>query len=167
MPRSGETSLDQISFDEHRENLNILYVAATRATKELVLNVDLFYLLYKMCRVRNRNGKRRKETHRKKTSLRNRFIVSRFLRMIFDVAVVRLTLIKRQQWRRIKKFFFNFNRFNYHLFVCLFVMTSSFETFVTFFFQNIRTAGDFSPLPICVKHLPSSFISICQLYHSI
>jgi hypothetical protein len=52
LPRSSDVSLDQISPDEHRENINILYVAATRATKELILNMDLFYLLYKMSRVR-------------------------------------------------------------------------------------------------------------------
>jgi ATP-dependent exoDNAse (exonuclease V) beta subunit len=52
LPRPNDVSLDKISLDKHRENLNILYVAATRATKELVLNMDLFYLLYKMCRVR-------------------------------------------------------------------------------------------------------------------
>lgn len=52
LPRSSDSPLEQISLDDNRENLNILYVAATRATKELILNMDLFYLLYKMCRVR-------------------------------------------------------------------------------------------------------------------
>ena len=55
LPRSNETPLDELSVDENRENLNILYVAATRATRELVMNNDLFYLLYKMCRVRTTN----------------------------------------------------------------------------------------------------------------
>ena len=52
LPRSSDLTLEQLSPDEHRENLNILYVATTRATKELILNTDLFFLLYKMCRVR-------------------------------------------------------------------------------------------------------------------
>ena len=56
LPRSSDIPLEKISLDEHRENLNILYVAATRATKELILNMDLFYLLYKMCRVRQESA---------------------------------------------------------------------------------------------------------------
>lgn len=52
LPRSGDSPLEQLSLDDHRENLNILYVAVTRATKELVLNLDLFNLCYKMSRVR-------------------------------------------------------------------------------------------------------------------
>jgi superfamily I DNA/RNA helicase len=55
LPRSSDSPLEQLSLDEHRENLNILYVATTRATKELILNMDLFYLLYKMCHVRKKN----------------------------------------------------------------------------------------------------------------
>ena len=51
LPHSSDLTLEQMSLNEHRENLNILYVAATRATKELILNMDLFYLLYKMCQV--------------------------------------------------------------------------------------------------------------------
>jgi superfamily I DNA/RNA helicase len=55
LPRANDATLDDLLPEEHRENLNILYVAVTRATKELILNADLFYLLYKMCRVSARS----------------------------------------------------------------------------------------------------------------
>jgi len=61
LPRADDCPLEQLPIDRYRESFNILYVAATRATKELVLNVDLFYLLYKMCRVRKL--KHRKKNH--------------------------------------------------------------------------------------------------------
>jgi len=32
---------------------------------------------------------------------------------------------------------------------------------------NVTTAGEYSPLPVCVKHLPESFVSIAQLYQNI
>ncbi|CAF0781976.1 unnamed protein product [Didymodactylos carnosus] len=50
IPRPQDVPFDQVNMDEHRENLNILYVAATRAKNELILNQDLFYFLYKMCK---------------------------------------------------------------------------------------------------------------------
>jgi len=32
---------------------------------------------------------------------------------------------------------------------------------------NTITAGEYSPLPLCVKHLPESFVSIAQLYQNV
>jgi superfamily I DNA/RNA helicase len=96
LPRSSDLSLEQLSPDEHRENLNILYVATTRATKELILNMDLFYLLYKMCRVR-RKIPLLFFLNEKKNDSRNHFMIFHFPRKQNHVQVVQLNRIQLQK----------------------------------------------------------------------
>ncbi|UJR26727.1 hypothetical protein I4U23_008042 [Adineta vaga] len=125
LPRSSDSTLEQLSLDEHRENLNILYVAATRATKELILNMDLFYLLYKMCR----------------EPLFDLSFSSQ-LEQCASCVVEQKTTTERNQ-----EILFKFKQ----------IQLSS----------NTTTAGHYSPLPICIKHLPDSFVSIAELYQNI
>ncbi|CAF3398834.1 unnamed protein product [Rotaria sp. Silwood1] len=126
LPRSSDLPLEQISLDEHRENLNILYVAATRATKELILNMDLFYLLYKMCR-----------------------------EPIYDLSF--LSNMEQCASCAIESD----------------SMTRAMNTEILFKMKpiqlscNTTTAGEYSPLPVCLKHLPESFVSIAQLYQNL
>ncbi|CAF2805329.1 unnamed protein product [Rotaria sp. Silwood2] len=126
LPRSSDLPLEQISLDEHRENLNILYVAATRATKELILNMDLFYLLYKMCR--------------------EPFYDLSFLSNMEQCAscVIESDSITKAMNKEI-------------LFKIKPIQLSC----------NTTTAGEYSPLPVCLKHLPESFISMAQLYQNV
>ncbi|CAF1016050.1 unnamed protein product [Rotaria sordida] len=126
LPRSSDLSLEQISLDEHRENLNILYVAATRATKELILNMDLFYLLYKMCREPFYD-----------------LSFSSNLEQCASCAIESDSMTKAMN----KEILFKIKPIQLSC--------------------NITTTGEYSPLPVCLKHLPESFVSMAQLYQNV
>ncbi|CAF0732257.1 unnamed protein product [Adineta ricciae] len=125
LPRSSDATLEQLSPDDHRENINILYVAATRATKELIINSDLLYLLYKMCR----------------EPIYDLSFSSQSEKCASCLTEQKTTDEKKQE------ILFKFKQLQLS--------------------TNTTTAGEYSPLPICVKHLPSSFVSIAELYQNV
>ncbi|CAF3621323.1 unnamed protein product [Rotaria socialis] len=126
LPRSSDSPLEQISLDEHRENLNILYVAATRATKELILNMDLFYLLYKMCR-------------------------EPFYDLSYSSNMEKCASCTIESDT-------SANETNKEILLKVKSIQLS---------CNTTTAGEYSPLPVCLKHLPESFVSMVQLYQNV
>ncbi|CAF1023793.1 unnamed protein product [Adineta steineri] len=124
LPRSSDVTLDKISLDVQRENLNILYVATTRATKELILNMDLFYLLYKMCREPAYDLSFSSQTEQCASCAIESDSPEIKNEILFKIKQIQLS-------------------------------------------SNTITAGEYSPLPNCVKHLSQSFVSITQLYQNV
>lgn len=121
LPRPNEKPIDQLPIDRYREDFNILYVAATRATRELILNVDLFYMLYKMCR-------------------------EPYYDLSFSSTVEQCGTCEETQ------------KSNEILFKIKAIQISS---------NSTATTGDYSRLPLCIKHLPDSFQHLTQLYSNI
>ena len=121
--------------------------------------MDLFYLLYKMCRVR-------KIVESKKDELFF-FFQEPFYDLSFssNIAQCSSCAIESDSTAKSMEKEVLFQMKQIHLSsvdIELFQMNHFDSSF-----QNISTAGDYSPLPICVKHLPESFLTIAQLYKDV